>query len=119
MLEKLKEQDTQIFEDEIDEEETRKAVVEKKTVKENSVTDIEDSVKNIDKLRAFMNIDRETNSNRKVTERVKDWNEIHNHSQVRKNIKKQAARCMDCGVPFCQSKDGCPLGIKFKLIFQT
>ena len=59
-----------------------------------------------------MNIGRETNSIRPVSERVKDWGEIHNHAQVRKNIKKQAARCMDCGVPFCQSKDGCPLGKK-------
>ena len=25
-------------------------------------------------------------------------------------IKFQAARCMDCGVPFCQSSHGCPLG---------
>ena len=25
-------------------------------------------------------------------------------------LQKQAARCMDCGVPFCQSDNGCPLG---------
>jgi glutamate synthase (NADH) len=110
VIEKLKESDVQIFEDEVVEEEAKTAVAEKQTVKENSLVDIEDSVKNIDKLRAFMNIGRETNSIRPVSERVKDWGEIHNHAQVRKNIKKQAARCMDCGVPFCQSKDGCPLG---------
>ena len=42
--------------------------------------------------------------------RLNDWNEIHNHTEVKKNLKQQAARCMDCGIPFCQSKDGCPLG---------
>ena len=30
---------------------------------------------------------------------------------IRKNLKTQAARCMECGVPFCQSNaHGCPLG---------
>ena len=41
---------------------------------------------------------------------MKDWDEIYNFDQVRKGLKKQAARCMDCGVPFCQSSHGCPLG---------
>ena len=78
--------------------------------KENTVVDIEDAVKQIDKTRAFLNIKRDIKPYRPIEERVKDWNEIHNYAEERKNIKKQAARCMDCGVPFCQSKDGCPLG---------
>jgi glutamate synthase (NADPH/NADH) small chain len=42
-----------------------------------------------------------------VAERVQDYQEIY---QVfpEEQIHEQAARCMDCGIPFCQS--GCPLG---------
>lgn len=42
--------------------------------------------------------------------RMKDWNEIYNFQGVRKGLRVQAARCMECGVPFCQSSHGCPLG---------
>ena len=39
------------------------------------------------------------------------WDEIYDFKNVRKGLKKQAARCMDCGVPFCHSTShGCPLG---------
>jgi glutamate synthase (NADPH/NADH) len=76
----------------------------------NGVKDIEDTVKKLDKTSGFYKYARNMNQYREVTERVKDWNEIYNHKEVRKHLKKQAARCMDCGVPFCQSKDGCPLG---------
>lgn len=76
----------------------------------NAVTDIEDAGKTFDKMRGFYKYQRNTEQYRRVETRVKDWNEIHNHGEVRKNLKQQAARCMDCGIPFCQSKDGCPLG---------
>ena len=39
-----------------------------------------------------------------------DWKEIQDHGWVKQTIRVQAARCMDCGVPFCQSDSGCPLG---------
>lgn len=42
--------------------------------------------------------------------RQKDWGEVYNFEGVRKGLRVQAARCMDCGVPFCQSSHGCPLG---------
>jgi glutamate synthase (NADPH/NADH) len=74
---------------------------------EKTLIDIEDT---IDKTKGFYKYSRNTNAYRGVPERIRDWKEIHNHTEVRKNLKKQAARCMDCGVPFCQSKDGCPLG---------
>lgn len=74
------------------------------------VADIEDSAKSFDKLKGFYKYERNNEPYRKVEVRIKDWDEIHNHSEVRKNLPKQAARCMDCGVAFCQSKDGCPLG---------
>lgn len=77
---------------------------------EKKVDDIEDTLKNLDKTSGFYKYSRNTNPYRGVPERLKDWKEIYNHVEVHKHLKKQAARCMDCGVPFCQSKDGCPLG---------
>jgi glutamate synthase (NADPH/NADH) small chain len=44
---------------------------------------------------------------RPVDERVRDWLEVYDEFPV-DDLKKQAGRCMDCGIPFCQ--DGCPLG---------
>lgn len=77
---------------------------------ESKVADIEDSGKNLDKLRGFHKYERNNEPYRKPEVRINDWNEIFNHGEVRKGLRKQAARCMDCGIPFCQSKDGCPLG---------
>lgn len=81
-----------------------------KTFGKEPILDIEDSVKTFDKVKGFHKYPRNTNQYRNVADRLKDWNEIHNHNEVKKNLKQQAARCMDCGIPFCQSKDGCPLG---------
>lgn len=78
--------------------------------KEKAIVDIEDAIKTFDKNKGFHKYPRNTNQYRKTEVRIKDWNEIHDHGGVKKNLKQQAARCMDCGVPFCQSKDGCPLG---------
>lgn len=48
---------------------------------------------------------------RPAEKRMKDWEEIYNFGHVRKGLRVQAARCMECGVPFCQSNShGCPLG---------
>ncbi len=45
-----------------------------------------------------------------VPERVKNFEEL-THRHTPENLKIQAARCMDCGVPFCQTTaTGCPLG---------
>ena len=40
--------------------------------------------------------------------RLKDFNEIYTVHQNDK-LKVQGSRCMDCGVPFCQSEEGCPI----------
>lgn len=40
--------------------------------------------------------------------RVKDWREISTRL-TESELKYQSARCMDCGVPFCQSDTGCPI----------
>ena len=45
---------------------------------------------------------------RDPVDRLADFREIytgHDHQR----LKDQGARCMDCGVPFCQSNDGCPI----------
>ncbi|XP_053398015.1 uncharacterized protein LOC123552518 isoform X2 [Mercenaria mercenaria] len=84
---------------------------------EPKVVDIEETVadlaleqKKLDKLRGFVKYQRATYQYRDATVRQKDWKEIYNHRQVKDGLKVQAARCMDCGVPFCQSDHGCPLG---------
>ena len=59
------------------------------------------------KITGFMEYQRETPEQRPVEERLKDFKEVYQPMDERKIIQ-QAARCMDCGVPFCHS--GCPLG---------
>jgi glutamate synthase (NADPH/NADH) small chain len=54
-----------------------------------------------------MEHDRETPKRRPVVERVHDWLEVYEEFPVQR-LKQQAARCMDCGIPFCHQ--GCPLG---------
>jgi glutamate synthase (NADPH/NADH) small chain len=53
----------------------------------------------------FLEFTRELPPKRPPQERVKDYDEfIERYSEQKLN--EQAARCMDCGVPFCHS--GCP-----------
>lgn len=59
------------------------------------------------KVTGFLEFSRQPPKRRPVSERVKDWKEVYtpwSEAQAR----EQGARCMDCGVPFCNS--GCPLG---------
>jgi glutamate synthase (NADPH/NADH) small chain len=58
------------------------------------------------KLTGFLEIEREQPTRRAVEERVHDWLEIYQPFPEEKQ-KEQAARCMDCGVPFCHT--GCPV----------
>ncbi len=55
----------------------------------------------------FLKFDRELPKGRAPKKRTEDFKEIYQPFPEIKT-KKQAARCMDCGVPFCHS--GCPLG---------
>lgn len=80
---------------------------EKKPV-EPAVKDIEETIP--DKVRGFIKYPRERGIYRPAPERQNDWDEVYNFKGVRKTLRTQAARCMDCGVPFCQSSHGCPLG---------
>ena len=55
----------------------------------------------------FLEFDRSLPKKDAVKERVKNYDEfVHEYSDSQLN--SQAARCMDCGIPFCHS--GCPLG---------
>jgi glutamate synthase (NADPH/NADH) small chain len=54
----------------------------------------------------FMDYSRELAPRRPVLERVNDWFEIYQDFPEEK-LRTQGARCMDCGVPFCQT--GCPV----------
>jgi glutamate synthase (NADPH/NADH) small chain len=59
------------------------------------------------KPNGFLEFPRELPKLRDPKERIKDYQELYIEHGSEKAIK-QAARCMDCGVPFCHS--GCPLG---------
>ena len=61
------------------------------------------------KSTGFIDYKREDFKKRPVEERIKDYREIYLPMNY-EDIKKQASRCMDCGVPFCSSDFGCPLG---------
>ena len=56
----------------------------------------------------FMEHDRKTVDDREPLERISDFDEFHIHLKVQ-DRRDQGARCMDCGVPFCQSETGCPI----------
>lgn len=56
----------------------------------------------------FKEFDRKTEPYRDATERLIDFKEIYTDHQD-DHLTTQGARCMDCGVPFCQSGEGCPV----------
>lgn len=55
----------------------------------------------------FMEFDRDSYPERPIQERIKDYKETNLDFPVDR-LRKQGARCMDCGIPFCNQ--GCPLG---------
>jgi glutamate synthase (NADPH/NADH) small chain len=63
----------------------------------------------------FIEYLRELPLDRPAIERIRDWNEFHFHMEDAK-LQEQAARCMDCGIPFCHTgtlisgmASGCPI----------
>lgn len=67
------------------------------------------------KTTGFLEYKREIGPVRSEEERIKDFNEFHGSLEF-EDQQKQAARCMECGVPFCQAgkmisgmMSGCPL----------
>ena len=59
------------------------------------------------KLDGFLEFAREDAPHRDIDQRVKDFDEVELPMPVAL-LKAQAARCMDCGIPFCHGS-GCPL----------
>lgn len=64
----------------------------------------------------FLEYERKSNTSNSPKERIQNFNEFHT-PLAQNERQRQAARCMDCGVPFCQSgmmiggmASGCPLG---------
>lgn len=85
---------------------------------EPSIADVEDAMADsqaavdrgakLDKVRGFMKYKRMGEAYRPARKRTKDWKEVSSRLKPQE-LQVQAARCMDCGVPFCQSNSGCPI----------
>ena len=58
--------------------------------------------------KGFMKYPREGPKRKPIELRVLDWKEMYEPISEDK-LKVQGARCMDCGVPFCQGNTGCPV----------
>ncbi|RMY97494.1 hypothetical protein D0862_08033 [Hortaea werneckii] len=96
-----------------------KANKEAKAHKKSDATDIEESIQDgaaekkrsqlvLDKTRGFMKYQRRSEKYRSAKTRTRDWQELSSRLNE-DELKYQTARCMDCGVPFCQSDTGCPI----------
>lgn len=91
---------------------------EAKDKKKSDLLDIEESVTDakaekkkalvLDKTRGFMKYQRRSEKYRNPKTRTRDWQELSQRLSE-DELKYQTARCMDCGVPFCQSDTGCPI----------
>jgi len=57
--------------------------------------------------KGFMNHESDLPKRRPVPIRLKDWKEVY-EPFADEDLRTQASRCMDCGIPFCNN--GCPLG---------
>ena len=55
----------------------------------------------------FLKWGRQGPERREVPVRLRDWKEVYTPFD-RDELNRQAGRCMDCGIPFCNN--GCPLG---------
>ena len=58
-------------------------------------------------IKGFIKFHRARQAYRPVAERVRDWKQVM-APLPEDELRKQGARCMDCGIPFCHQ--GCPLG---------
>ena len=64
----------------------------------------------------FLEYERALGADRDAVSRIADWDEFHGPSAPEEELRRQAARCMDCGTPFCHSgivydgaASGCPV----------
>jgi glutamate synthase (NADPH/NADH) small chain len=75
----------------------------------------------MNKATGFMHYQRQTLPERPPAERIGDWRLLHQHlpqdaPKIQDTLQIQAARCMDCGIPFCHTgtvmdggTSGCPV----------
>ena len=101
-------------------EESKKQAHQKEVdAKKADMTDIEESITDkkaekkrsalvLDKTKGFMKYQRRSEKYRKAATRTRDWKELSTRLDE-DGLKYQTARCMDCGIPFCQSDTGCPI----------
>ena len=101
-------------------EESRAHEHEKEAVqKKKDMMDIEETIADakqekkrsalvLDKTKGFMKYARRSEKYRNPKTRTRDWSELSSRLNE-DELKYQSARCMDCGVPFCQSDTGCPI----------
>jgi glutamate synthase (NADPH/NADH) small chain len=57
---------------------------------------------------AFKDVARDPAPYRDIQVRLLDYGELYTERDEER-LHSQASRCMDCGIPFCQSNDGCPV----------
>jgi glutamate synthase (NADPH/NADH) small chain len=60
------------------------------------------------KVTGFLEIDRQVHKYQPASDRIRHFREF-TLPMSDKEVEKQAARCMDCGVPFCHGPNGCPV----------
>jgi glutamate synthase (NADPH/NADH) small chain len=60
------------------------------------------------KVTGFLEIDRQVHKYQPASDRIRHFKEF-TLPLSDKEVEKQAARCMDCGVPFCHGPTGCPI----------
>lgn len=58
----------------------------------------------------FLEFERELPADRAPEERIQDWREFHLHFDREEQARTQGARCMECGIPFCQTGQMLPNG---------
>ncbi|KAH3667920.1 hypothetical protein WICMUC_005133 [Wickerhamomyces mucosus] len=98
--------------------EIKNSISNHSTLHEPKLLDLEDTiidkdleskkVEKLDKARGFIKYKVRHENYRSPKSRTKDWKEL-SKGISKSDSKYQTARCMDCGVPFCQSDTGCPI----------
>lgn len=109
--ERLTEQEKQKKKEEEEKKEkdaAKKQIEEKIVDLEDIVTNEKEASKQLDKIRGFLKYKHKHDDYREVKTRTKDWKEL-SVRQSDSQVREQTARCMDCGIPFCQSDYGCPV----------
>ena len=60
------------------------------------------------KVTGFLEIDRQVHKYQPASDRIRHFREF-TLPMSEKEVEKQAARCMDCGIPYCHGPTGCPV----------